>query len=401
MEAVVDLRGPVEAAIEAAREESDVVVRASWERWCVAQFAGSVRKVRRRAMARLWLRCGSGPWLTDELSLDAARELAAQLDHDGGVLSTEGAESVTVDRLGDNLPESDQDALAQGMATLGVGLDTPAARVWLHRQELIARSDGTSIAQSVVTSWDEIYRFGGSLVGSVDGKALSLPPPSTSDTGLSLEPVVIADPTAVLSLAAASAQGLRTSLSATPRLGRQSLAATTVSIERDPSVLGSLPAYDAEGVPCRYQPLIARGVAVGLLSDRSGACARGLTRSSGSLLDSGGHVAIAADALTVGASEGGPASVEELAKDVARGVLLRGPVQVVSTPDGPRVRGRASTIRDGAISNAVGPLELPDVATLLRGVEIATANRELTAVLEGGTRPLVGRCPGLLIRLSA
>ena len=398
---VEELRGPVEAAIAAARNESDVVVRAVWERWCIAQFAGSVRKVRRRGQGKLWLRAGTSRWLTGELSTDAALALAEQLDHDGGGLSDEPPQRTTVDRSLEPIPEDDQEALARGMATLGIATDNPSARVWLHRQELLMRSDGTEVSQSISTSWDEIYRFGGSLVGSVDGHPVAIPPPSTSDATIGHPPIIVADPAAVLSLAAAAVQELRTSGAAPPRLGRQSIAAPQISIQRDPEVLASLPAFDAEGVPCRFQPLVSRGVAVGLLSDRSGAHIHELSRSSGSLLDFNDRLQVGIDALTVTGDDDGPLSLAELAGDVVDGVLLRGPVQVVSTGEGARIRGRASVIRNGEISKGVGPLELPDVSVLLKRVQAVTQERQLAAVLEGGSRPVVGNCPAVLIHLPA
>lgn len=396
-----ELRGAAMAALEVVRGAPDTVVRAVSQRWVVAQHAGSVKKVARRASDRLLLRDGSGPWVTCDLSPENATALAQTLEiDDSDYLCTERAQRASVTRLGAPMPTSDAAALEMTAEILGAMLDIPAARVWLEQKEVIATGSGTLIEQHITTSWIEMHRFGGSLVSFMDGLSIPVPAPSSSEANVDSESnVILADPTATLSLAATVTRALRTSC-VPPTLGRTELASTPVSIQRDPGIHSTLVAYDAEGVPCRYQPLIARGVAVGVLSDCQGARQHGLSRSSGSLFDNGEQLAVTADALTLERNEGGAASCEDMAASVGKGVLLRGPVQVVPTREGPRVRGRASSIEGGIISPAVGAIELPSIETLLRRVRNVGAKAEIVAILDAGRRPLVGHCPPLFIELA-
>ncbi|MBT8494378.1 MAG: hypothetical protein KJO07_15085, partial [Deltaproteobacteria bacterium] len=202
---------------------------------------------------------------------------------------------------------------------------------------------------------------------------------------------MVLSPTASLSLAALIAEDLP-GTSGPP--GRRKLGGPALTITRDPRVAGA-GAFDAEGTPRRFGPLLYHGVLTGLPSDRELAAEHQLSRSLGCLVQSGAELVVMADSLVVAAATGG-SSEESMTRDLGDGLWLRGPIE--RTDAGLRC-GLAQPIANGEPTGDPGPLRLGRSPIELGGAVVAASGSPRPAAIPSPPgAPVIGRAPALQIR---
>ena len=295
-------------------------------------------------------------------------------------------------------PEEPVRAESDNGPTLPASLDAARADAtvgesthWLRTETLIIDSRGRRILARQTCHWRQ-RRIGSTAVVSwlpdldlepgVDRAGTSEIPWSGS---------MVLSSTASLSLAALIAEDLT---SAPGPLGRRKLGAPALSITRDPQV-GGVGAFDAEGTPRRYGPLLYHGVFTGLLTDRELAAEHRLSRSLGCLGQSGRGLSVVADSLVVSASSGGPGA-EAMIRDVGDGLWLRG--QIERTTSGLRC-ALAQPIANGKPHGDPGPVQLErGPLDLARAVIATSGDSRPAAIPVTGGAPLIGRAPSLQIR---